>query len=99
MLAAQPRKRSRRRAEKAAALIAISFIQSFLQLLRDAQGARGIFVTHQQQGERDERRIPVISSMANLLIVEAAKILCARVSQRVVMRVIRLNQNSTRQIT
>src|SRR2546430_7363862 len=99
MLAAQPRKRSRRRAENAATLIAISFTQSFPHLLRNAQGARRIFVTNQQQGERHERRKPQISSVANLLVVEAAKILGARMSQRVVMRVIGLNQNSTRQIT
>ncbi len=41
----------------------------------------------------------MIAAMTNLFIVEGAKILCARMLQRVVMRVIGLNQHAARQIT
>ena len=41
----------------------------------------------------------MIASVANLFVVEAAIVLGTRMPQRVVMRVIGLNQNSTRQIT
>src|SRR5713101_3270691 len=80
-------------------MIAIGFNQSVSQLMRDRVGSRRIFVTHQQQGERDERRIAVITPMANLFVVESAVILGARMSQCIVMRMISLNQDASRQVT
>src|SRR5216684_523530 len=99
MFAAQARDWRGSGTECATSVIAVRFNQRLAYLLCDRSRARRIFVSHQQQRERDKRWIAVIASMANLLIIEAAVILGAGMPQRVVMRMISLNQNAPRQIS
>ena len=63
---------------RSGASIAVRCNQSLAYLLRDSSRARRIFVSHQQQSERDKRWIAVIASMANLFVIEAAIVLGAR---------------------
>src|SRR6476619_4991391 len=53
----------------------------------------------QQRSQGDERRIIVILPVANLLFIKPGVVLTARVAQRVMIRVISLNQNFAGQIT
>src|SRR5258708_35279858 len=99
MLAAQTREGRRRRTEYAASVIAICFHQRVSQLMRDRVRSRHVLMPHQQQSQRDERRIAVIASMANLFIIKSSIVLGARMSQGVVMRMISLNQDAPGQIT
>src|SRR5260221_3340153 len=99
MLAAQTRERGGRRTEYAASVIAICFHQRVSQLMRDRVRSRHVFMPHQQQGQRDERRIAVIASMANLFIIKSAVVLGARMSQGIVMGMVGLNQDASGQIT
>src|SRR5258707_1228490 len=99
MLAAQARERRGGRAEYSTGLVEVCVDQGLPKLLCRGIGSGGVFVAHQQQRQRYKRRITVIASMANLFIIESAVILGARMSQSIVMRMIRLNQNAPGQIT
>src|SRR5260221_11966998 len=99
MLAAQTREGGGRRSEYAASVIAICFHQRVSQLMRDRIGSRHVFMPDEQQSQRDERRIAVIATMANLFIIKSAVVLGARMSQCIVMRMISLNQDAPGQIT
>ena len=52
-----------------------------------------IWTMNQEARQRDERRIGMILPVTNFFVVEAFVVLCAGVSKRVVIRMIRLNQN------
>src|SRR5882672_7104973 len=98
MFAAQARERRRRGTENAARVIAVRFCQSLFQLLRRPESPRRVLVTREEQRQRHERRIAVITAMTNLLIVESSIVLSLRVPQRIVMRMISLNQHAARQV-
>src|SRR5229473_4414694 len=98
MFAAQTRERRRRGTENAAGVISVGLCQSLFQLLRRPESPRRILVTREEQRQRHERRVAVITAMTNFLIVESPIVLRLCVPQRVVMRMISLNQNPARQI-
>src|SRR5438067_744613 len=98
MLAAQASERRRRRPKDAARMFAVRVVKRIPKLLRSAQSCRRIFMTDEQERERNERRIAVISTMANLFLVEPAIVLRRRMPQSVMMRMVGLNQDASRQI-
>src|SRR5713101_6358945 len=98
MLAAKSRERGRRGAEDMTGVSAVCFHQGVSQFVRDGVRSRRIFVTNKHQGQRDERRITVIAPMTNLFVVEPSIVLRARVAQRVMTRVISLDQNASGQV-
>src|SRR5258708_13498245 len=98
MFAAQARKGRRRGTENTTRVIAVRFCQGLFQLLRRPESPRRIPVTSEEQRQRHERRVAVITAMTNFLIVESSIVLCLCVPQRVVMRMISLNQNPARQV-
>src|SRR5260370_39554246 len=98
MFTAQARRRRRRRTQNARRVIAVLFCQGLFQLLRRPESPRLILVTREEQRQRHERRVAVITAMTNFLIVESSIVLRLCVPQRVVMRMISLNQNPARQI-
>src|SRR5437588_6176714 len=53
---------------------------------------------HQQQREHDERWVTMISAMSNLFVIEPAIVLRRCMPQRVMMRMIGLNQNAAGQV-
>src|SRR5437660_8325760 len=99
MLAAQASERRRRRPENAARVLKVRVVKRIPKLLRNAQGGRRIFMTDEQEGERNERRIAMISAVANLFFVEPGIVLRSRMPQSVMMRMIGLNQHASWQIT
>src|SRR5229473_831601 len=98
MFAAQTRERRRRGTENAAGVISVGLCQSLFQLLRRPESPRRILVTREEQRQRHERRVAVITAMTNFLIVESSIVLSLCVPQRVVMRMISLNQDAARQV-
>src|SRR6266404_117333 len=98
MLAAQARERGRRRPKNAARVIAVRLVQNIPKFLRRAERSGRVLVTHQQQCERDEWRITVISSMPNLFFVKTTIVLRRRVTKRVMGWMVSLNQHSAWQI-
>src|SRR5262245_525060 len=97
MLTAQPREWRRRRPENAATMFAIRFVQVVPQRERGRVRARRIFMAYQEQREHGKWWIAMVTSMANLFLVEAVIILGGGVAQRIVMWMIGLNQHSARQ--
>src|SRR5882762_4216870 len=99
MLAAQTREWRGGRPEYPASMIAVRFNQSLAELLSRGVGPRRILVAHQQQGQRNEWRIAMIASMANLFVIESLVVLGAGMPQGVVTRMIGLNQDASGKIT
>src|SRR5260370_35004935 len=98
MFTAQARRRRRRRTQNARRVIAVLFCQGLFQLLRRPESPRLILVTREEQHHRHERTVAVITAMTNFLIVESSIVLRLCVPQRVVMRMISLNQDASRQV-
>ena len=59
--------------------------------------ARQVFAVDEQRGERDEGRVAQVPAVAYLLLEEALVVLRAGVAQRVVVRVVGLNQDAAGQ--
>src|SRR2546425_12596590 len=81
MFAAQTCQRGRCGPEDPARVVAICLNEGLSQLDSEAARPRRIFVMRKQKCQRCERRITVIAPMSNLFVIEAAKILGARVAQ------------------
>src|ERR1041384_7363362 len=99
MLAAQASEWRRRGAEDAARMSAVRVVKRIPKLLRSAQCCRRFFMTDQQERERHERRIAMVSTVANLFFVEPAIVLRRRMPQGVMMRMISLDEYATRQVS
>src|SRR5215216_5681825 len=99
MLAFQPRERCGRWTEHATLSLLIHQVQLLAELETIIAHFTQIRPMDQQARERDERRIRMILPVTKLLFVKPLIILRASMSQRVVIRMIRLNQNSSRAIT
>src|ERR1051326_6790949 len=95
MLPFEPRQRRGRRTEHSALAILIYRVQLFAQLERIRTDATQIRTMDQQTRERHKRRIRMILTIAQLLFVERFVILCTRVAQSVMIRVIGLNEHSS----
>ena len=76
-------------------MFAVRVVKRIPQLLRSAQSCRRLFMTDEQERERNERRIAVVSTVANLFFVEPAIVLRSRMPQSVMMRMIGLNQDAS----
>src|SRR5690242_21705892 len=99
MFSAQPRERRGRRAQNATRMIAVSFAQNTSKFLGRAERACRVLVSYQHQRKRDEWRITVIATMANLFVIKTAIVLRRRMTKRVMIGMVGLNQDSARQIT
>ena len=95
MLAFESRQRRRRRTEYATLAILVSDIELLAKFETVRSHATQIRPMDQQTRERHERRIRMVLPVAKLFVVEAFIILRTRMSQSVVIRMIRLNQNSS----
>ena len=80
-------------------MFAVRVVKRIPKLLRSAQCCRRILMTNEQERERNERRIAMVSTVANLFFVEPAIVLRGRMAQSVMVRMIGLNQNASRQIS
>src|SRR4051794_34667794 len=98
MLAFEARQWRGRRTKHTTLSLLVCRIEMFTQLKTIIAHATEIRTMDQQTRERHKRRIRMILTIAQLLFVEAFVILCIRVAQGVVIRMIRLNQNSARSI-
>src|SRR5947208_15915983 len=99
ILAAQARQRRRRRAKYPASLITVSSDQRLSQIVRRRVRPVRILMTRQQQRQRDKRRIAMVATMPNFFFIEPAIVLRRCVSQRVILRMISLNQDAAGLIT
>src|ERR1043165_7653132 len=98
MPAFQPCERRRRGAEYATTALLVRSIELFAQFKTIVAHATQVRSVDQHASERDERRIRMILAVMDLFVVEAFVILGARVAQRVVIRMIGLNQHLPRSI-
>src|SRR5690349_17592120 len=98
MLTFESRKRRGRRTEHATLALLICRVELLAQLQTIRTHAPEIGPMDQQTRERNERRIRMILTVAQLFFEKRPVILRTRVSQCVVVRMIRLNQDSSRSI-
>ena len=80
-------------------MVAIRLEQMFPQLLRDAACAIIVFMPHEQQRQDGKRRVSMITSVPYFLIIKSLIVLRGCMPERVVMRMIGLNQNAAQQVT
>src|SRR5689334_5793024 len=99
MLTFESRQRRGRGTEHATLAFLVCRVELFPQFHTVRTHAPEIGSMDQQTRERDERRVRVILPVTQLLFVERFVILRARVAQSVVIRMIRLNEDSSRPIT
>src|SRR5690348_4408439 len=98
MLTFEPRQRRRRRTEHATLAFLVRCIQLFAQLETIRPHPPEVWSMDQQARERDERRIRMILTIPQLLFVERFVVLRTRVAQSIMIRIIRLNEHSSRSI-
>src|SRR5690348_15238371 len=99
MLTFQSRERRGRGTEHATLAFLVCRIELLAQFETIRTHAPEVRPMDQQTRERDERRIRVILTVAQLLFEKRFVVLCARVSQCVVIRMIGLNQDSSGSIS
>src|SRR2546429_8564511 len=94
MLAAQSRERSGCWTKNATGAVSVGFIERFPDFGSSRLRACEIFAVNKKRCERDERWIVETLAVANLFLIKARVVLGAGVAERVVIRMIGLNQHT-----
>src|SRR5215213_7058407 len=94
MFAFQPGERRGRWSENPAFSIFVRRVEMLSQFETVRSNAAQVRPMNQQTRERHERRIRMVLPVLNFLVVEPVVILSAGMSQRVVIRMVSLNQDS-----
>src|SRR6185503_4429262 len=98
MLAFEPRERRGRGAEDAAPASFVCGVELFAQFETVCAHSSEVRAVDQEAPERDERRIRMVLPVVNLFVVKTFVVLRACMAQRVVIRMVGLNQHSARAI-
>src|SRR6185295_4880775 len=95
MLTFESRERRGRRTKHTNLPLLVRRIKMFTQLKTIITHATEIWSMDQQTRERHKRWVRMILTIAQLLFIEAFVVLCTRMAQGIVIRMIRLNQHSS----